>query len=380
MHEQSPINNPIIPQPINNQPSGLDTPKRKKSKKRLILIIVGIMFFLAAVLATVGYVWYIIQLKPVGSDSGRLKIVKIEKNSTPRQIGDLLEKNSVIKNSLAFEIYTRVSHKSGNLQAGTYRLSPAESVPQIVDHIVKGAVDEFSITFYPGATLVDNTSKDELKKTDVTTVLKKAGYSSDEIKKALNDKYDGPLFAGKPDSADLEGYIYGETYRFSAGTTVHDIFVRVFDEFYAKVQKNKLIEQFASHNLNLYQGITLASIIQREVNKSSDQKQVAQIFYNRLNSDMVLGSDVTYQYIADKTGVEHNVDLDSPYNTRKYKGLTPGPISSPGLFALLAVAQPASNDYIYFLSGDDDITYYARTYAEHEANILSHCKVKCAIQ
>jgi UPF0755 protein len=70
--------------------------------------------------------------------------------------------------------------------------------------------------------------------------------------------------------------------------------------------------------------------------------------------------------------------LDSPYNTRINKGLPPGPIAVPGLTALQAVADPNSGDYLYFLSGDDDVTYFARTDAEHQSNIVNHCKVKCA--
>ena len=94
---------------------------------------------------------------------------------------------------------------------------------------------------------------------------------------------------------------------------------------------------------------------------------------------MVLGSDVTYQYIADKTGVTRDPGLDSPYNTRRYPGLTPTPIASPGKAALLAVANPAAGDYIYFLSGDDDVTYFAHTYAEHERNIVDYCQKKCSV-
>lgn len=369
----------ILPQPINNQPSGLDIPK-KRSKSKIILIIIGVFVFLMLAVAGLAFLWYNAQLKPAGNDISELKLVKIEASSTPSQIGQLLQDKSLIRSSFAFEVYARINHKSASLQAGTYRLSPAETTPQIIEHIVNGVVDEFSITFYPGATLVDNTTKDESKKIDVTSVLKKAGYSNDEIKAALADKYDSPLFAGKPATADLEGYIYGETYEFGTGTTVHDILTRVFDEFYLKVREYKLIESYAAHNLTLYQGITLASIIQKEVNSVSDQKQVAQVFFTRLKTDMVLGSDVTYQYIADKTGVARDVNLDSNYNTRKNKGLTPGPISVPGLTALTAVAQPSAGDYVYFLSGDDDVTYFAKTYAEHEANIISHCKIKCAIQ
>ena len=94
---------------------------------------------------------------------------------------------------------------------------------------------------------------------------------------------------------------------------------------------------------------------------------------------MPLGSDVTYQYIAEKTGQPRDPNLDSPYNTRKVTGLTPGPISSPSQAALDAVATPASGDYLYFLAGDDDKMYFARTNEEHEQNIQKHCQKKCQI-
>jgi UPF0755 protein len=138
------------------------------------------------------------------------------------------------------------------------------------------------------------------------------------------------------------------------------------------------VAKFKTRGLTLYQGITLASIVQRE-SGGGDEAQIASVFYNRLRIDMVLGSDVTYQYAADKAGVPRDVNLDSPYNTRRYPGLPPGPIAAPGLRALLGVANPAQTDYLYFLSGDDDVTYYGTTLAEHEKNIADHCKEKCQI-
>ena len=152
------------------------------------------------------------------------------------------------------------------------------------------------------------------------------------------------------------------------------------------VKKYNLEEKFKARGLTLYQGITLASIIQREsigcgsgVETCEDQRKIASVFYNRLKANMPLGSDVTYQYIADKTGVERSPNLKSPYNTRIQKGLTPGPIASPSLSALNAAADPINSDYLYFLSGDDDITYFAKTNEEHEANVKAHCQKKCQI-
>lgn len=350
-----------------------------KSRRRILLWIGGAIFAVIIGVATSGIIWYNVQLAPVGSDIGQLKRITIDLDSTTSQIGKELKEQLIIRSSTAFDIYMRLSGKQSDIKAGTYRLSPAETTPQIVEHFINGSVDTFNITFFPGATLTDITDKPDSKKYDVTTVLKDAGYMDQEIELGLKATYDSPLFAGKPPSADLEGYIYGETYNFNFGATVEEILQKTFDEFYSVIQKENLIENFKSQGLNLYQGITLASIVQREASKPEDQKQVAQVFYSRLGLGMKLGSDVTYQYIADKTGVERDTSLDSPYNTRLYAGLPPGPIATPGLSALLAVSEPAKGDYLYFLSGDDGIMYYAYTDAEHMSNIVDHCQEGCTI-
>ncbi len=369
----TPVDVPVIlQQPINGQPSGLARPKR--SLKKVILWTSLALVGVGIILASAGLVWYNLQIRPLGTDANQHVLLTIDPGQSPAQIGQLLQSKNVIRSSVAFDIYTRLTNKRNNLQAGTYRLSPSESMPAIVDHLVKGDVDEFSITFYPGATLKQHRQ-----------VLIDAGYSAAEVDSALSATYTSPLFEGKPASADLEGYIYGQTYRFGAGATVSDILNRTFQQFYSDLTANNLIPAIKSHGYSLYQGITLASIIQKEVASpvgstvpTSDQKQVAQIFYSRLASGMTLGSDVTYQYAADKMGVPRDPNLDSPYNTRRYPGLPPGPISSPGITALKAVAYPASGNYLYFLSGDDNVTYFATTEAQHLANIKAHCQIKCS--
>jgi len=368
--------NRFKPQPIHGCRTGLkhyQMPKiRDMFKKSGFFVVIAVLLLIAGLI-----VWYNIQLSPLSHNLGQLKKITIEPGSNSSQIGKYLEKQSIIRSSFAFEFYTRVKGKNSILQAGTYRLSPAESVPQIVDHFVKGSVDQFSITFYPGAVLVDNTNESNLKKQDAKTILKRADYSDEEIDAAFKISNLGPLFAGKPDGNGLEGYIYGETYKFNTGATVEKILQTVFDEFYKNIEKEGLIKKFAAHGLNLYEGITLASIVQKEATNSEDQKQIAQVFYSRLNQGMVLGSDVTYQYIADKEGRPRDVRYDSPYNTRRYSGLPPGPISNPGLSALLAVADPAPGNYLYFVSDKSGKIYFARTEAEHQSNITNYCKDNC---
>jgi UPF0755 protein len=368
---------PVVPQQQIPRPQlALEAPevqpllpaKTKRSKKKLVLWIIGGFVALLVILTAAALMWYKTALTPVNAgDTARIR-VEISSGSTPAMIAQELEGKKLIRSQLAFDIYTRLTGTRATLQAGTYSLAPSESTQAIVSHLVSGNVDHFSMTFLPGATLAENTAK-----------LVKAGYTVEEVEAALKKTYDSPLFADKPASADLEGYIYGETYDFDSSATVEQILSKTFEQYYKVIQDNNLVEGFKAHGLNLYQGITLASIIQREVPGHGDQKQVAQVFYSRLGINMPLGSDVTYQYAAKKLGVEPSPSLDSPYNTRRYPGLPPGPIATPGVGALLAVANPSQGDYLYFLSGDDDVTYFARTNEEHEANIRDHCKVKCLI-
>lgn len=360
----------ILPQPISGQPSGL---QRKKGHKHLpfnipkkLLILLCIFVVIIAVIIA-GLVIAKRELNPVSKDTTKLIKVTINSGTTPSAIGDLLQKDGIIKSSFAFIMYTRISGTENKLQAGTYRLSPGETTQEIVKHLVNGTVDQFSITFLPGATEAMDRQ-----------VLINAGYSTSDVDTALGATYSGSLFTDKPAGTDLEGYIYGETYDFNSGATVQDILQRTFDEFETVVTQNNLVAGFAKQGLNLYQGITLASIIQREVSSASDQKQVAQVFYLRLAMNIPLGSDVTYIYGASLLGVAATPTLDSPYNTRINTGLPPGPIATPGLSALQATASPASGSYLYFLSGDDGKTYFATTEAQHEANIANYCKVKCA--
>ncbi len=361
---------PIVPQPINGQTSGL-----RLRKKYVTKIILRISMLLAAVVIGSGlaaWMWYGVQLTPLVNSKEQLIAVTIESGSTPSQIGNLLQDKAIIRSSLAFDVSTRLSGTRSKLQAGTYRLSPGDSTPQIVKHLTSGKVDQFNITFLPGATLKQHSK-----------VLLSAGFSQSEVEAALSKSYDSPLFEGKPAGTDLEGYIYGETYSFSSGATAEVILQRTFDEFAQVIKDNNLIANFKQQNLTLYQGITLASIVQREVRSSSstepssDQLQVAQVFHTRLNAGMPLGSDVTFIYAANKLGVMPISTLDSPYNTRIVTGLPPGPIASPGITALKATSAPATTDFVYFVAGDDGKTYFGRTLEEHEANVAKYCTVEC---
>lgn len=364
---QPPVAAPTSLPPIVEEPTTPTPKKPRKSIKKLILFIaLGLVVVLVG-LAAAGYAWYNSQLSAVDTDNTELISVTIAPASSPKAIAELLKEEGVIRSTEAFAIYTRISKTQNSLQAGKYRLSPSESTPKIVEHLTKGSVDTFNLTFLPGATLAENKE-----------VLLKAGFTEQQIDTAFRAEYDSPLFEGKPAGQDIEGYIYGETYNFASSATVEDILARIFTEYERIVAENDLVAKFKAQGLSLYQGIILASIVQRE-SIGGDEADIAQVFYNRIANGTMLGSDVTYQYIADKQGIPRDINLDSPYNTRRYTGLPPGPIAAPGLNSLLGVANPSGNDYLFFLSGDDDVTYYATDLAGHEANIRNHCKEKCQI-
>lgn len=361
-----------LPEP---QVPSLNLAERRSLSRKWRWWIIGSIAALLVVLGLGTYSWYQAMLAPVTS-KGQIQSFTIKSGDTSSSVGQKLAQAHLIKSQLAFVIFMRLH--GGELRIGAYRLSPASSTPQIAEHLIAGKQDSYSVTFFPGATLTSPSTTPSDQRTDVTTVLERAGFSQDEIKAALAKQYDSPLFEGKPSGTSLEGYIYGETYQIDVGTSVDTILGRTFDTFWQAIEKENLPAGFKAHGLTIYQAITLASIIERESDNATDQKQIAQIFYLRLAQGMPLGSDVTFIYAANQLGVIPSPTLDSPYNTRIKVGLPPGPIATPGLTALEAVANPSPGDYLYFLAGDDGKIHYAKTNAEHEQNIAKYCQKLCS--
>ncbi len=360
---------PLLDKSIDIEGVNTDTAKKPRHWKKWLMIALGTIVALAMIAFAVFYTWYQQLLQPASDDTTKYIRVTIESGAIPSAIAQQLETAGVIRSSLAFTIYTKLTATQNKLQAGVYTLQPSLSTPKIVDYLVSGKQHTFKVTFLPGDTLQNNRQR----------LIDLELFETVDIDKALSKTYDRAMFDTRPAGADLEGYIFGETYHFDASATPESILNQTFDEFESVIKENNLVEGFKKQGLSLFEGITLASIVQREVPNASDQREVARVFYNRMANDMNLGSDVTYQYAADKLGVPRTPKLESPYNTRIHTGLPPGPIAAPGANALIAVANPAKNDYLFFLSGDDDKTYFASSEAGHQQNIDKHCKKKCQI-
>jgi len=373
----------VIEQPRanNSLEKPVDTPlaiQPKPRKKKRILALIALLTGLIALGLIAGVSWYSWALKPVDSSVTYVDRFTVDEGMTAAQVGEALKKQQLIRSQLAFSLFLRMNQDKSSFQAGTYQLSKNQSVSAIVDALQNAKAKELVMTFYPGATLRDPRTIDDNKRTDVVTMLKRAGFSDGQINEGLLANYDHPLLADKPAGTSLEGYVYGETYHFDANSDVKTILEHTFDVYYQAVKESGIIDAAKARGLNLYQAITLASIVQREVSDPDDMKIVAQVFYKRLAEGIMLGSDVTFIYAADQMNVPRAVNLDSPYNTRVHTGLPPGPIATPGKNALIAVANPASTDYLYFVAGDDGNTYFGKTEAEHQANVDKYCHKLCS--
>ena len=235
--------------------------------------------------------------------------------------------------------------------------------------------DVYNFTVLPGETIFD-----------IKNNLIKTGFTDSEVEAAFNADYNYPMLKNRPAGATLEGFIHPETHEFEKTATANEILDTFLSQMQDIINQNNLESKYSAHNLSLFDGITLASVVQKEASPA-DQATVAQVFLSRLNNGIPMGSDVTVSYALDVVDPNRQIysdnhaalTVDSCYNTRLHAGLPCGPISNPSISALLAVAEPSDTSYLYFLTGDDGMMYYSYTEAEHIQNIYSHCQVLCNV-
>lgn len=372
--------------------AGRKTIKGKGPRRHGFLGVLLTLLVLLVLAGVAAFIYYTHNLRPVAevdcsenntADACRPTTFLVESGSGISQVASQLKEANLIRDSLSFQIYFRLNSHGEHLKAGEYSFNQSLSVQRITELLLHGADSVFSFTVLPGDTMMN-----------IQKNLIAAGYTEEEVETALAHDYSkedyGWVFEGYPEDATLlEGYLYGETYEFFTDDDAETVIGRFIEEFAKIIREEDLQAKFAAHGLNLYQGITLASVVQREAGDAADMAKVAQIFYNRLGADMNLGSDVTAAYAADlidpdRTTYTDNasiLEIDSLYNTRKNPGLPYGPIANPSISALEAVASPDESltDMFFFLTGDDGKMYYAADDAGHQANIENYCQKMCNI-
>lgn len=316
----------------------------------VVLLVAGAVFFGLHKL-------YQTNLQAVDPNASTEIVFVLESGSTTPQIAKGLKAKELIRSTAAFEQYVRTNELGEAFKAGTYLLMQSQDVPAIVNILTEGKVAANLFTIFPGTNL------DQIKASFI-----EKGYSEAEVDAALDPAlYVGhPALVDKPAGADLEGYLYPDSYELLLGTTkVETIIGQSLDEM-AEALTPEVRAGMATQGLSVYQGITLASIVEREVgavdkdgNPTDNRVKAAQVFIKRLKIGMMLQSNATDGYPAE-------------YDTYTIPGLPPGPISNVTKNALQAVASPAQTDYLYFVSGKDCITRFSAAIDQHEALKSEH--------
>jgi len=332
--------------------------------------------FLAAILFLIfiGLAFYIFNRQAVFSHGtqSNTQTFELKAGEGVTEIARRLERGNLIQNAYYFDYYVWKTQSRGKIQAGSYELTGQMTVPEIVAILSVGKVisNETKVTFPEGSSLQQ-----------MSEALKGKGFDGDEFlrlaKCACGVKTDFDFLKSRPDKSTLEGFLFPDTYIFRKDATAADIVNRMLENFGEKLTQAMSAKIF-SDNRNIFQVVTMASILEKEAKTSEDMKLASGIFWKRIADGMPLQSCATVAYVLGKDKVQFSFDdtrTPSPYNTYLNKGLPPGPINNPGLVAIQAAIYPTASDYNFFLTDPNTgQMLYARTLAEHEAN-----KQKCGL-
>lgn len=349
--------------------------KRKLSVKKISIFILSVLIISILICCLI----YNLKINAVTKKSVEVEF-KVENGSNYYTIADKLYDEGLIKSKLCYKLYVKFN-KPKALGAGLYKLNKNMSVKKIIDALEKGNSrnpDAITLTFKEGknmrwiANYIEKNTNN--KEDDVFSLLNDKEYLKELINTywfLTDDILNDSIYYS------LEGYLYPNTYDFkNKNVTVKEIFKTLLDEEEKKLKDLK--SSIESNKYSIHQIITLASIIELEAGKSNDKPGIAAVFYNRLNSNMPLGSDVTTYYAAKIDLNERDITVQevndiNAYNTRSstMAGKLPiGPICNPTVDSIKAVLNPESNDYYFFVADKNGNTYFTKNYQEHLAKVV----------
>ena len=312
---------------------------------------------------------------PVSPEDSRKVVFTVPPGRSAVQIGDDLAAQNLIRSPLTFRTLVEARGVGSKIESGDYELSPSMTTGEIVTVLSKGASRSgITVTIPEGWRAEQAAQKLEelgIARSDDVLGLVRGGAATGL-----------PRAEPPPPGASLEGYLFPETYEVAKGAsarTMVEMMARQFD----KAVSVSMRQRIQARGLTLHQGITLASIVEREAALPAEQPIIASVYLNRLKHDMPLQADPTTQYAVANADLQaalgfgywkNELSRDdlrslSPYNTYVQHGLPPGPICSPGLAAIDAVANPAETEYLYFVAKGDGSHVFAKTDAEHAANV-----------
>ncbi|WP_431769797.1 endolytic transglycosylase MltG [Streptococcus gallolyticus] len=369
--------------------------KRKRQKtdslaRRIALFLITAIII--ALLATGFFVYRYVDSAVGALDSTSTEYVTVEipEGSGNKYIGQILEKAGVIKSATVFNYYTKFKNYS-NFQSGYYNLQASMDLEEICKLLKQGGTAEpeepslGKILVTEGYTIkqiseavtkntADDDSSTPFTADDFLSVVQDESFISKMVEKYPK------LLANLP-SADeatyqLEGYLFPATYSYYEDTTMEDLVEQMISTMDSYM--SSYYDTISEKGMTVNEVLTLASLVEKEGSTDDDRRNIASVFYNRLNANMALQSNIAILYAMGKLGEETTLSadasidtsIDSPYNVYTNTGLMPGPVDSPSLSAIEATVNPASTDYYYFVADVNTGTvYYAETYEDHEANV-----------
>ncbi|WP_132014378.1 endolytic transglycosylase MltG [Hydrogenispora ethanolica] len=304
---------------------------------------------------TSGCVVFLWNLFPMAPGIKGKQVFEIEYGTSLRQIGNLLQKQGIIRSKSVFEFYIRFDPRDQMLRAGRYRVGPGMSLPEIVRQLRQGTPFQIRVTIPEGFTV-----------REVVDLLSTKGLVDrkrflDELK---NQHLFQSILGDVPMTNGMEGYLFPDTYYFdnhSDETEIIATMLRRFKQLFMASFQN--IPQDKRHDL-----VILASLVEKEARKAEERPVIAGVFQNRLQKGYPLQSCATVEYAlgVHKERLSYkDIAVQSPFNTYLHRGLPPGPIANPGLASLKAAADPATVSYLYFVAKPDGTHVFSNTFEQH---------------
>jgi UPF0755 protein len=311
--------------------------------------------------------------QPAGSDETPVTFV-IESGETAIDIAARLEDQGLVSDGELFRRYVQYHGLDAGIEAGTFTLRQTMTIPEIALALQQGRRPERVLTLQEGLRLEQA----------ATVVASQMGVPRDEFLALVTTGWQDaglawPFLGDLPAGATLEGYLFPDTYRLPEEASSLDVLNRLLETYDSRVT-SEMRAAVANQGLTAREMMILASIVEREAVLAEERPLIAAVYHNRLKAGWFLNADPTIQYAIGRQGETgdwwpvltlDDLEFASPYNTYRNLGLPPGPICSPGLASIQAVAYPAETDYFFFLADcekNDGSHLFAVTEEEHLAN------------
>ncbi|MCA0979776.1 MULTISPECIES: endolytic transglycosylase MltG [Exiguobacterium] len=366
-----------------NHPSMSDEKRaRNRIVRRITVVILAIFLLVIATGSALAYVFVKRSVEPIDPTSTETVEVEVPLGAGSGYIGELLEENGLVRSSTIFRFYTRFKNES-SFQAGTYTLSPSQSIDELIETLQTGkviVVPDIKLVIPEGFTI------DQV----IARLAKEADIPKEEISEQLSDReYISSLVNEHEMLTEevlqegiyhpLEGYLFPATYEFNKGVTLTEIIDEMLLPTESMYQEYK--GRLADSGRTFHETLALASVVEKEAVSTEDRKEIAGVFENRLNDGMKLQSDPTVWYGTGETSIFTSfadLENDSLYNTYRYEGIPIGPIAAVSRDAFEAVLNPNDTENIYFYARPpregfpNGEVLFEVNYEDHQQNVNTY--------